>query len=123
MSRKAFEGTVAALGLFYAFGIFVPFVFLSIMEGRIGDAVPDAFANRHAAGWSLDVLLSGAVIMVWIVYERAKFGIKNGWIAWPLMFVPGVATALAYYLVIRSLHFARTKQHEHSDESGVGETG
>ncbi|NNU15064.1 DUF2834 domain-containing protein [Parvularcula sp. ZS-1/3] len=112
MSRKAFEGTVGIIGLLYAFGV-IAFIFIpSLVRGEPLAPFTDGFVNRHAATWSIDVLVTGAVIMVWIFYERARFGIRNGWIAWPLMIVPGVAAALAYYLIIRSLHFVRTKERE-----------
>jgi hypothetical protein len=41
------------------------------------------------------------VLASWIVYEKAKHGVKHGWIPLLLGLVPGVATGFALYLLIR----------------------
>lgn len=65
------------------------------------------FVNPYSSGYSLDVILCALILFVWIFYERKARGIKHGWIAIPLSFVPGVATGFAVYLVLRSRQLDR----------------
>jgi hypothetical protein len=39
--------------------------------------------------------------MAWIAYERVALGVRRGWVAAVLCFVPGVAVGLTAYLLIR----------------------
>jgi hypothetical protein len=71
-------------------------------SGDIISAFAAGFVNPYASGYSLDTILCGLILFVWVAYERAASGIKHGWVAFPLAIAPGVATAFAVYLIIRS---------------------
>lgn len=60
-----------------------------------------SFVNPFAAGYSLDVWATGVALLTWIVYEWRALGVRRGWIAVILGFVPGVAVGFVAYLLIR----------------------
>lgn len=71
-------------------------------RGGLVDAFFSAsFRNPFAAGYSLDVWATGFALLTWIVYEARVLGVRRGWIAVILSFVPGVAVGLVAYLLIR----------------------
>jgi hypothetical protein len=102
MARSLFEFLVGALGLAFAIafsGIVLPPLFES---GDIAGAFAAGFVNPYASGYSLDAIVCGLILWVWVAHERAALGVKYGWVVVPLAFAPGVATAFAAYLIIRS---------------------
>lgn len=102
MTKSVFEAAVAFLGLLFAVA-FALVVMPPLLESRdIVGAFAAGFENPYATGYSLDTILTAFILIVWVLHERSRRGIRHGWIAIPLCFAPGVATALAYYLVLRS---------------------
>lgn len=102
MMKSGFELLVAALGATFALAFCVIVVPPLIESGDIIGAFAAGFVNPFSSGYSLDVILCAIILFVWIIHERRTLGIKNGWVAIPLSFVPGVATGFAVYLIIRS---------------------
>jgi hypothetical protein len=102
MTRFRFELLVGALGLVFAIAfcvVVLPPVFAS---GDIVGAFAAGFVNPYASGYSLDTILCGLILFVWVAHERTTLGIRHGWVTFPLAIAPGVATAFAAYLIIRS---------------------
>ena len=64
-------------------------------------AVDETFANPYAAGVSLDIIFTYAVLAAWVVYENQYRGVRHGWTALVLGLVVGVAVGLVVYLLIR----------------------
>ena len=62
----------------------------------------DTFANSYAAGVSIDVLMTYAVLAVWVFYEARTAQVRRGWIALVLGLATGVTVGLAAYLLIRA---------------------
>jgi len=102
VSRKTFETLVATLGVMFALCFMVIVVPPLWQSGDVFGAFAAGFVNPFASGYSLDVILCALILYVWIFYERKAYGIRHGWIAVPLSLLPGVATAFAVYLVLRS---------------------
>mgnify|MGYP003387887461 CR=1 FL=1 len=102
MPKSVFQILVAALGAALAIAFWI-IVIPPLLESRdVIGAFASGFVNPYASGYSLDAILCGAILFVWIAYERSVLGIKYGWIAIPIAFVPGVATGFALYLLVRS---------------------
>ena len=101
MSKTVFE--VLVIGLGAAFSVAFCFIVVPplIASGDVFGAFAAGFVNPFSSGYSLDVILCAFILFAWIAYERSALGIKHGWIAIPIAFVPGVATAFALYLVLR----------------------
>ncbi|MEM6557170.1 MAG: DUF2834 domain-containing protein [Pseudomonadota bacterium] len=102
MSTSVFERLVLTLGILFALAFMVIVVPPLVQSGDVFGAFAAGFVNPYSSGYSLDVILCALILFVWILYERTSRGIKHGWIAIPLSFVPGVATGFAVYLVLRS---------------------
>lgn len=102
MTKRTFEFLVLAAGLGFAVAFVVIVVPPLLESGDIIGAFGAGFVNPYASGYSLDTILCGVILAIWVVYERSAHGVTHGWIVLPLILVPGVATAFALYLVIRS---------------------
>lgn len=102
MSKTVFESLVIALGAAFAVAFAIIVVPPLIESGDVIGAFAAGFVNPFSSGYSVDVIICALILFVWILYERGAHGIKHGWIAIPLSFVPGVATGFAFYLVLRS---------------------
>lgn len=99
---RAFEITCALLGAAFALafaGLVVPAVWET---GDVVGAFAAGFVNPFSSGYALDAIICALLLATWVLYERRRYGIRHGWIAIPLSIAPGVATAFAFYLVLRS---------------------
>ena len=109
MSKIVFESLVllfaAAFALVFLFVVVPPL----LESGDIIGAFAAGFVNPFSAGYSIDVILCAAILFIWIIYERANLGVKHGWVAIPLSFMPGVATGFGVYLFIRSRQLSDLK--------------
>ncbi|MFC3301334.1 DUF2834 domain-containing protein [Parvularcula lutaonensis] len=97
----AFRGLIAALGAAFTLFFLIYVLPPALESGDIVGAFAAGFVNPFAAGYSLDTIICGLILIVWILYERSSLGIRHGWVFIPVAFVPGVATAFAGYLLLR----------------------
>ena len=102
MSRTFFEGAVLIVGVAFAVAFSVIVIPALLKTGDVPGAFAAGFVNPFSSGYSLDVILCSVILAVWMLYERSALKIRHGWIVIPLSFAPGVATAFAVYLVMRS---------------------
>jgi hypothetical protein len=102
MSKSLFETLTILLGLAFTLAFFVIVVPALLVDGDIVGAFAAGFVNPYSSGYSLDVIITGLILIVWILYERQSLGVRYGWVCIVLCAVPGVATAFALYLVLRS---------------------
>lgn len=109
MSKTVFEGLVIGLGAAFAIAFCIIVVPPLLESGDVLGAFAAGFVNPFSSGYSLDVILCALILFAWIIYERSALGIKYGWIAIPISFVPGVATGFALYLVLRMRQLDRSK--------------
>lgn len=101
MSKGLFEALIIALGVLFAV-VFAFIVVPPLLEsGDVMGAFAAGFVNPYASGYSMDAILTGLILIVWVLYERSARGVRHGWVAIVLCFVPGVATAFAYYLLLK----------------------
>lgn len=106
MPRAMFEVLAAFFGVLFAAAFTVIVIPPLLESGDIVGAFAAGFVNPYASGYSLDTIICGLILITWVLYERSAIGIRHGWIAIPLTFAPGVATAFGFYLVIRSRQLA-----------------
>lgn len=102
MSKSAFELMVALLGAAFAVAFVVVVVPPLLESGDVVGAFAAGFVNPYSSGYSIDAILTGLILVVWVLYERRALGVRHGWVAIILCFIPGVAAALAYYLILRT---------------------
>lgn len=102
MSKTVFEALTIALGVAFTIAFCIIVVPPLLQSGDVIGAFAAGFVNPYSSGYSTDVIICALILIVWIIYERSALGIKYGWIAIPMAFIPGVATAFAFYLVLRT---------------------
>ncbi|MEL6258401.1 MAG: DUF2834 domain-containing protein [Pseudomonadota bacterium] len=102
MTKDFFEGAVLVVGAGFAVAFSVIVIPALLETGDVPGAFAAGFVNPFSSGYSLDVILCGAILVIWMLYERSALKIRHGWVVVPLSFTPGVATAFAVYLVMRS---------------------
>jgi hypothetical protein len=102
MSDRIFQAALWALALAFTV-VFVSVVGpqLAIDNWDVSYALGQGFVNPYSSGYAWDIVFSYAVLVVWVLYEALARGVKHGWVVVILGFVPGVAVALAAYLLIR----------------------
>ena len=102
MSKTTFEYLVILLGAIFAIA-FALIVIPALIESQdVIGAFAAGFVNPFSTGYSLDAIICAFILITWVLYERRSLNIRHGWVVIPLSFVPGVATAFAAYLIIRS---------------------
>ncbi|TGK05111.1 DUF2834 domain-containing protein [Leptospira langatensis] len=101
MTKSAFQYIISFFGILFALS-FVYFVVPPLLQDfdPIGAAL-GGFVNPFSTGYSLDIICTWFVFSTWVLYEAKTKGIRRGWIAILLGVVPGVATGMAFYLIIR----------------------
>ncbi len=102
MSKSLFETLTIALGLAFTVAFFVIVVPPLLVDGDIVGAFAAGFVNPYSSGYSLDVIITALIFVVWVLYERQTLGVRYGWVCIVLCLAPGVATGFALYLVLRS---------------------
>lgn len=109
MSRNVFERPMIFLGVLF-FATFLIIVVPSLYQSKdVFGAFAPGFVNPYSTGYSIDTIICWVILIAWVVYERRALNIGYGWIVVPLSLVPGVATAFALSLVIRSRQLETAK--------------
>ncbi|MCW2751118.1 MAG: hypothetical protein JWR83_2228 [Aeromicrobium sp.] len=103
MTDRMFRATLVALAAVFGvlFAVIIPPALVRDGFDFWGGA-RETFVNRYAAGVSVDVLMTYAVLAVWVIYEARTKQVRRGWIALALGLVTGVTVGLAAYLLIRA---------------------
>lgn len=107
MSQRTFIYTTGAIGLAFTLAFVVLVAPSLLTDLSIVAALSAGFVNPYSTGFSLDTLSSWLLLSVWIVYEARSSGIRHGWIAIVLGLIPGTATGLAFYLILRTIHLRK----------------
>lgn len=107
VTKSTFEFCVLVLGALFTVCFCVIVIPPLLASGDVIGAFAAGFVNPYSSGYSIDVIICAFILIVWVLYERKHLGIRHGWVAIPLSFIPGVAVAFAVYLVMRSRQLAR----------------
>ncbi|MBI1338738.1 DUF2834 domain-containing protein [bacterium] len=102
MSGVAFRYVVLGVGLVFAAFFFAYVLPPVLADGDIVGAFAAGFVNPFASGYSLDTILCGVILAIWIVHEQRSRKTHYAWACLPLIIAPGVATAFGLYLFLRS---------------------
>ena len=88
--------SVAFVG--FALVVFFPPI---IENPDIVNVLKSGFVNPYASTYSVDLIVCWIILILWIIREKASFGVRNGWICIPIGLILGVAVGFALYLLIR----------------------
>lgn len=101
MSTSLFRGLITALGAAFALAFALVVLPALLRNPDPCGALAAGFVNPYAAGYSLDAITCWCVLAVWVWHDAKTLRIRHGWAALLLGLVPGVATGLAVYLLLR----------------------
>lgn len=104
MSRHLYTLLLVTLGLTFTLLFAVQVIPAVMRDGDVVGAFAAGFVNPYASGYALDAITCWCILSVWVIHEARTLGIRHGWVAIVLGVVPGVATGLAYYLLLRQQH-------------------
>lgn len=101
MPTQRFRLVIGALGAAFAVAFCIVVLPPLARNPDVIDALVAGFVNPYAAGYALDTITCWLILAVWVWHEARAKGVRHGWVAVALGAVPGVATGLAAYLLIR----------------------
>jgi hypothetical protein len=99
VNRKNVYLILCILGAAIPYSQFVPWVLENGLH--VGLLVGQLFANRISAFFGLDVLVSSAVLLVFMRLERKQIHIRFAWLPIVGLCVVGVSLALPLFLYLR----------------------
>lgn len=102
MSSRQFGTLSLGMGLVFAIFFAVYVLPPALESGDLVGAFAAGFVNPFSTGYSVDTILCGVILIVWIIYEKFALKVRNGWICILLSIVPGVATGFGLYLFLRT---------------------
>lgn len=112
MLEHRFRVVVSMLGLAFAAFFCVVVVPPLLRSMDPWAALAAGFVNPYASGYAADTITCWLVLATWVAYEAKARKVRHGWIALVLGLAPGVATGLAFYLLLRSTTDTLDKMHD-----------
>ena len=90
---------------FAILGTILPWLFFVSYFAASGPDLPgfvrSVFANPPATGFTLDILLSIGVFLVWSYRDAGQLQVQNWWLVLPASFLVGLSLSLPLYLYLR----------------------
>ena len=99
MNRKMIYLVFCVLGFLIPYSQFVPWVLQNGLQ--FGLLVRQLFANRISAFFGLDVLVSSALLLVFMRAEAGRAAVKLRWLPIVALCLVGVSLAFPLYLYLR----------------------
>jgi hypothetical protein len=99
MSRKNVYFLLCLLGIVIPYSLFLPWVFQNGLDWRL--FLASLAANRIGLFFVADVLVSAAVLVVFMRQESVRVKIRGNWITVVGLCLVGVSFALPMYLYLR----------------------
>lgn len=72
--------------------------------------IHDMFANQISAFVAMDVIISAIVLIVFVVVEGRRLGMRTLWLPVTATFLVGVSLGLPLFFYLRQLQLDRTAQ-------------
>jgi len=92
-------------------GTVVPWVFFGGFFAAEGPDLPlflaSLFPNGAASGFTVDVLLSIVVFLVWSATDAQRTGVRRWWLVIPATCLVGLSLSLPLYLYLRETRAVR----------------
>jgi hypothetical protein len=102
---KRFYLALCVVGLLVPYWQFIPWVAEHGLNLHL--FVHDLFSNRISGFFGLDVLISAAVLWIFIVVEGSRLGIRCLWLPIVATCAVGVSLGLPLFLYLRQAHLDR----------------
>ncbi len=105
MKPKTIFLILCLLGVLVPYWQFVPWVLQHGLNLQL--FVRELFANRIGAFFSMDVIVSAVVVLVFSRIESKRLGIGKRWLVLVAVLTVGVSLALPLFLYMRELELER----------------
>lgn len=110
MNMKKVYLLLSAIGLGLPLGQFVPGLQQNGLDLRL--YFQQLFANHISGFFALDVMVSGVVLIVFVLVEIRRAGVKHGWAAIAGTLAAGVSFGLPLFLYLRERHWEQQRAAE-----------
>jgi hypothetical protein len=91
--------SLCVLGLVLPYSQFLPFLQEHGLDLRL--IVQQLFANRISSFFGLDVIVSSVVLLIFVLAEGRRMGIRRLWLPLVALLTVGVSLALPLFLYLR----------------------
>ena len=100
MRPKTLYLLLCAAGLLVPYSQFIPWMW---ENHSLSGFLPAMFANRISAFFALDVVISAAVLLVFMAVERKRLSVHARWAPIAALLAVGVSLAFPLFLYLREL--------------------
>jgi hypothetical protein len=97
---------LAIVGLVLPYSQFVPWLFAE--RANLPLLLHELFANRMAAGFALDVIVSALVVIAFVLSDGRRLGMRGLWLPIVGVVLAGVSFALPLFLYMRERQIERS---------------
>jgi hypothetical protein len=98
-------GLIAALGLIATWLHNIPYLKLGFLPGNV-QFWKDTLATQASASVSIDLFCVGLALVLWMLLEARRIGLKFVWVYVLMGFVVALSVAVALFLLRRELMLA-----------------
>ncbi len=109
MSKKNVYSLLSILGLVLPYSLFLPWLLEHGLD--IGLFFSEFFANGVASTTALDFMMVSVVVIIFIIFESKKLGMKKIYIP-ILATIVAVGFGLALFLCMRERHYEKKLNNE-----------
>ncbi|MDK1286235.1 DUF2834 domain-containing protein [Pseudoalteromonas umbrosa] len=106
---KYVYGLLCILGILAPFSAFAPWLFLHGLD--LIRLYEEVNADPLASFAWLDVIVSAIVLIIFILYEGKKLGVRYLWLPIVSTMMVGVSFGLPLFLLMRELHAEKERAH------------
>jgi len=106
MKPKILYLALCVLGVVVPYGEFVPWLFQHGLNLPL--FLRALFANRIAAFFGMDVIVSAVALLAFSRIESARLGIRNRWLVLAAVLTVGVSLGLPLFLYVRERELERS---------------
>jgi len=111
MSKRNVYFVLAILGLVLPYSLFLPWLLEHGLDVQL--FFSELLANDVASTTALDFLMVSIAVMVFIVFESKKLGMKHMYV-YILATLVAVGFGLALFLCTRERHYEKVLKNEHN---------
>jgi len=96
-----------------------------LMDNGLNPAllVNEAFSTQISAFAWFDVIVSAAVVLVFVVVEGRRLGVRHLWAPFVAMFTVGVSLALPLFLYLRQIRIEERPNNAFNSDAGKAGAG
>ena len=118
---KAIYLLLCVIGTILPLSQFVPW----LMDNGLNSAllINEISASRISSFAWLDVIVSAVVVLLFVLVEGRRLGVRNLWAPFVAMFTVGVSLALPLFLLLRQIRLEQRSNNAFNSDAGNAGAG